>query len=198
MESLFGTSHVLLFLCTILAIIQTINSQPVAQIGNSQNRDLRFKKPAPLQSLPSVYQAVNTPAACWQSSDYPFPWYDSSPGKNEDCLYLNIWTPDGANPQNKKAVIFFIHGGGFRYGSIRQMIYNGAPLAALGDVVVVTVNYRLGSFGFLTTGTEDAPGNVGKFPCTDTVLRVINHLKGTLTRVGVKFGGMNRPSLEKR
>ncbi|GFY49488.1 acetylcholinesterase-1 [Trichonephila inaurata madagascariensis] len=43
------------------------------------------------------------------------------------------------------------------------MIYNGAPLAALGDVVVVTVNYRLGSLGFLTTGTEDAPGNVGLY-----------------------------------
>ncbi|GFW04183.1 acetylcholinesterase-1 [Trichonephila clavipes] len=187
-ESLFGTSHVILFLCTILAITQTINSQPVAEVGNSQivgskvvadgkpvnqflsipyaqppTGNLRFKKPVPLQSLPSKYRAINTPSACWQHSEYPFPWYDSSPGKDEDCLYLNIWTPDEASPQNKKAVIFFIHGGGFRYGSIRQMIYNGAPLAALGDVVVVTVNYRLGSLGFLTTGTEEAPGNVGLY-----------------------------------
>ncbi|GFY49487.1 acetylcholinesterase-1 [Trichonephila inaurata madagascariensis] len=123
-ESLFGTSHVILFLCTILAITQTINSQPVAEIGNSQivgskvvangkpvnqflsipyaqppTGNLRFKKPVPLQSLPSMYRAINTPSACWQHSEYPFPWYDSSPGKNEDCLYLNIWTPDGSSPQ---------------------------------------------------------------------------------------------------
>ncbi|KAG8195660.1 hypothetical protein JTE90_003805 [Oedothorax gibbosus] len=94
------------------------------------------------------------------ASNYPFPSYDCGT-KSEDCLYLNIWTPDTANSGNMKAVIYWIHGGGFRFGGIQEPRYFGAALAALGEVVVVTVNYHLGSFGFLTSGTDDAPGNVG-------------------------------------
>ncbi|GBN28227.1 Acetylcholinesterase-1 [Araneus ventricosus] len=53
------------------------------------------------------------------------------------------------------------YGGGFRYGSIRLPLYSGIPLAALVDIIVVTVNYRVGPFGVLTSGSHDAPGNVG-------------------------------------
>lgn len=66
--------------------------------------------------------------------------------QSEDCLYLNVWTPgcDGT----RRPVMVWIHGGGFAIGAGSQAIYCGARLAAR-DVVVVTINYRLGAFGFL-------------------------------------------------
>ena len=57
--------------------------------------------------------------------------------------------------------MFYIHGGSFTSGTIFAEIYNGQYLAALGDVVVVTVNYRLDAFGFLYAPAAGAPGNVG-------------------------------------
>lgn len=89
------------------------------------------------------------------------------PGKqpqSEDCLYLNIWTPnlDGA----KRPVMVWIHGGGFTTGAGSWLIYNGRTLSTRGNVVVVTINYRLGALGFLnldevTKGKIPATGNEG-------------------------------------
>ena len=84
--------------------------------------------------------------------------------QSEDCLYLNVWTPgldDACRP-----VLFWIHGGGFTGGSGSQPFYKGSRLAARGNVVVVTINYRLGSLGFLhlnevTGGRIPATGNEG-------------------------------------
>ncbi len=67
--------------------------------------------------------------------------------QSEDCLYLNVWTPgadDAARP-----VMVWIHGGAFTIGSGSDGLYDGAMLAERGDVVVVTINYRLGALGFL-------------------------------------------------
>ncbi len=84
--------------------------------------------------------------------------------QDEDCLYLNVWTPglDDA----RRPVLFWIHGGGFTTGSGSMPAYNGRPLATRGDVVVVTINYRLGLLGFLnlaevTGGKIPATGNEG-------------------------------------
>ena len=84
--------------------------------------------------------------------------------QSEDCLYLNIWTPrvDGA----RRPVLVWIHGGAFTIGSGAQTLYDGAPLAKRGDVVVVTINYRLGALGFLrlhelTGGRIPSTGNEG-------------------------------------
>ena len=65
----------------------------------------------------------------------------------EDCLYLNVWTP-GAD-RGRRPVLVWIHGGAFILGSGSQVLYDGAMLARRGDVVVVTINYRLGALGFL-------------------------------------------------
>jgi para-nitrobenzyl esterase len=65
----------------------------------------------------------------------------------EDCLFLNIWTP--ACDARKRPVMVWIHGGGFTAGSGYIGAYHGTHLAERGDVVVVTINYRLGAFGFL-------------------------------------------------
>jgi para-nitrobenzyl esterase len=67
-------------------------------------------------------------------------------GYSEDCLSLNVWTPD---PAGSRPVMVWIHGGGFRQGGGAHLLYDAAPLSARGDVVVVTLNYRLGALGFL-------------------------------------------------
>jgi para-nitrobenzyl esterase len=65
----------------------------------------------------------------------------------EDCLYLNVWTP--AADGRRRPVMVWIHGGAFIMGSGSAGLYSGAHLARRGDVVVVTINYRLGALGFL-------------------------------------------------
>jgi para-nitrobenzyl esterase len=86
------------------------------------------------------------------------------PANSEDSLYLNVYTPacdDAARP-----VLFWIHGGAFMWGSADTPWYDGSKFARHGDVVVVTINYRLGPFGFLYLdqlfpGAFPAAGNVG-------------------------------------
>lgn len=79
----------------------------------------------------------------------------------EDCLTLNVWTPTGVRPE-LRPVLVWIHGGGFVRGS--GDIYGARRLAARGDIVVVTINYRLGALGFLADpalGAADSVGNYG-------------------------------------
>lgn len=80
--------------------------------------------------------------------------------QSEDCLYLNVWTPDA--DARKRPVMVWFHGGAFILGAGSQGIYNGKYLAKRGDVVIVTANYRLGGFGFLNL--RDATD--GKLPGT--------------------------------
>ncbi|GBN88878.1 Acetylcholinesterase-1, partial [Araneus ventricosus] len=122
---------------------------------------LRFQKTQELCEVPGKFEAVNMPPACHQYTEYPYPWYVNGSYRSEDCLFLNIWTPVDASLSNQKAVLFWLHGGGFKLGSIQDRLYCGVALAAIGDIIVVTVNYRLGAFGFLTTDTDEAPGNAG-------------------------------------
>ena len=78
---------------------------------------------------------------------------------SEDCLYLNIWTP--ALDDAKRPVMVWIHGGGNVVGSGTQPRIDGRQLALSGDVVVVTLNYRMGAFGFLHAPVLGAYGNEG-------------------------------------
>lgn len=100
---------------------------------------LRFQPARPLAGWKEPYSATEFGPACPQRKKYM--------GTSEDCLYLNIWSPrpDG----RKRAVLFFIHGGSFAGGSGSEPEYDGTALAKNGDVVVVTINYRLGVLGFL-------------------------------------------------
>ena len=81
---------------------------------------------------------------------------------SEDCLFLNIWTISSQNRTSDalKPVMFWIHGGAFVAGSSFTAYFDGMVLASH-DVVVVTINYRLGYFGFTYGGVESAPGNAG-------------------------------------
>lgn len=77
--------------------------------------------------------------------------------ENEDCLYLNIWTPSADD--KIRPVMFWIHGGGFVIGAGTRDRFNGARMAVNGDVVVVSFNYRLGVFGFFNF--PGIPPNLG-------------------------------------
>ncbi|XP_038562562.1 carboxylesterase 3 isoform X2 [Micropterus salmoides] len=78
---------------------------------------------------------------------------------SEDCLYLNVYTPANATKGDKLPVMVWIHGGGLSMGAASQ--YDGAPLAAYENIVLVIIQYRLGILGFLSTGDEHAQGNWG-------------------------------------
>ncbi|MCY4096548.1 MAG: carboxylesterase/lipase family protein [Gammaproteobacteria bacterium] len=105
--------------------------------------DLRFSAPQKPDASSELIDATQFPNRCVQA---PSGIFGQAIGiTSEDCLYLNIVTPstDGSD----RPVMFWIHGGGFTQGSANG--YDGTMLAIQGDVVVVTINYRLGILGFL-------------------------------------------------
>merc|ERR1711962_412487 len=115
----------------------------------------RFRPPVAKEPWGEPYNATYFRPACIQDPSFLF-----GLTMDEDCLYLNIFAPSSPVPGGA-AVMVWIHGGGFSVGSGASANYNGNPLVALGDVIVVTINYRLNLFGFLTTGDDALPGNLG-------------------------------------
>ena len=110
---------------------------------------LRWRPPAPPAQWQGVRTADRFGARCMQPplfADMRF----RSPGISEDCLTLNVWTPAGSTAQSRLPVLFYIHGGGAVAGDGSELRYDGASMARRG-IVVVTINYRLGVFGFLAT-----------------------------------------------
>ncbi len=108
----------------------------------------RFRAPAPAIPWTGVRETKTFGASCPQPPSLLI-GMDTGP-QDEDCLFLNVWTP--AVDAARRPVLVWIHGGGFTGGSGRQPIYDGGVLSRRGDVVVVTINYRLGAFGFLALG----------------------------------------------
>ncbi|CAO2652891.1 Nn.00g023020.m01.CDS01 [Neocucurbitaria sp. VM-36] len=88
-----------------------------------------------------------------------------TPSCSEDCLHLNIWTPYLPNRKaptgKRKAVMVWIHGGGLTSGTGSDTTFDGGGLASRGDVVVVTINYRLSTLGFLALENTPITGNYG-------------------------------------
>lgn len=120
--------------------------------------------------------------------------------QSEDCLYLNIWSPGLDNM--RRPVFFWIHGGGFTGGSGSSPIYGGSTLARRGDLVVVTINYRLGPLGFLnlneiTSGRIPATGNEGLLDQVAALEWVRDNIAsfggdpGNITIAGESAGGMS-------
>lgn len=107
-----------------------------------------------------VYQAKSPRVACPQLT-FPLkpeqiiePELETSLS-DEDCLYMNIWQPkalEGEMENINKSVMFYIVGGGFNGGNIFKYAHDGQHLAAIGNVIVVSINYRLGPLGFLNLG----------------------------------------------
>ncbi|KAH7950897.1 hypothetical protein HPB52_003080 [Rhipicephalus sanguineus] len=120
--------------------------------------ELRFLKPQPVSTWDNVYNATTVKDSCMQPR---VPWvFDIPTALSEDCLHLNVWTPQ-ASESTKLPVLVWFYGGIFKLGSAYETRYNAAPLVALNDVVVVSCNFRSGMFGFLDANNEGAPGNVG-------------------------------------
>ena len=118
--------------------------------------DLRWKAPASVQPWTGVKKADAFCNACMQTSGA----MGNSAPVSEDCLYLNVWTPAKMSDE-KLPVIYWIHGGGYMGGSTSTPMYDGTGFAKKG-VVLVSVAYRLGPFGFLyMPDVPDAAANVG-------------------------------------
>ncbi|XP_064648802.1 cocaine esterase-like [Lineus longissimus] len=117
--------------------------------------DLRFRPPVPKRRFAAPYSADKSGAPCIQNPSV----IKSVPHQNmsEDCLSLDVYVPAGG--EAKKAVMVWIYGGAFVSGA--SFLYDATKMAAIGDVIVVTLNYRLGVFGFFTTGDANASGNYG-------------------------------------
>ena len=107
---------------------------------------LRFQPPERIDQWDDVYDATSYGPVAPQAHDDDNPFRLE---KSEDCLHLNIFTPD--KDGKKKPVMVFIHGGGFLIDTCSRPRTHGGNLAAFGDVVVVMMEYRMGAFGFLYT-----------------------------------------------
>lgn len=119
----------------------------------------RFARPRRPVPWFETVRTVNYAAASPQRS--------SEPDQSEDCLFLNVWTPE-ASAGGNRPVMLYIHGGAYNSGSGSDALYDGARLAARGDVVVITINHRLNAFGYLSLGQlmpEAYPdsGNAGQW-----------------------------------
>ena len=128
-------------------------------------KELRFQPPQPIGKSDSIIKATKLPHSCWQekiTAFHTFPGVDMWNTKtelSEDCLYLNIWQPEGGS--EKKAVMVWIHGGGFVWGTSSSAQYDGEVLASVGDVIVVSLQYRLGALGFMRLSGTKIAGNAG-------------------------------------
>jgi para-nitrobenzyl esterase len=119
----------------------------------------RFAKPAPPAPWADILPATGYGASAPQKG--------GDADQSEDCLFLNVWTP-GLGDGAQRPVMVYIHGGAYNSGSGSDALYDGAHLAAKGDVVVITVNHRLNAFGYLylepvVPGVFPDSGNAGQW-----------------------------------
>ncbi|MEO7047896.1 MAG: carboxylesterase family protein [Ferruginibacter sp.] len=142
-----------------------------APVGN-----LRWKEPQPVVAWQGVRQADKYGAAAMQvtwdpNSFYGKEWRASgSVPFNEDCLYLNVWTPAAGKTNAKLPVAMWIHGGAYREGFAFEPEMDGGDDYAARGVILVTVTYRLGVFGFFShplLSAESAHGVSGNYGIMD-------------------------------
>ncbi len=130
----------------------------------------RWRAPQPVKAWAGVRPATANGAACMQPHLSDDPWAQVG-AQSEDCLFLNVFGP-AAKPKAPEAVMVFIHGGSFIRGSGGVPLYDGTALAKRG-VIVVTINYRLGRFGYfahpaLTAENADG-GRLGNYGLMDQI-----------------------------
>ncbi len=150
---------------------------------------LRWRAPEPAAKWQGQRQATAYGADCMQvitpNGHGPWTWEYSAQGPvSENCLFVNVWTP-AASATEKLPVLFWIHGGGYIEGSSSIAIYDGAKLAAKG-VIVVSINYRLGSLGFLAhpaLSAESADHVSGNYGVLDTIA-ALNWVKRNIAAFG--------------
>lgn len=132
--------------------------------------ELRWKAPQPHPDWTGVRKSVTFGDKCPQKSTLGVFSAKNLKGMSEDCLYLNIYRP---KKEGKFPVMVWIHGGGYLFGSGKG--YRGERLSEFGDVVVVTINYRLGVFGFFADRSlrdEDPNQSTGNYGILDMIAAV--------------------------
>ncbi|OFW58044.1 MAG: hypothetical protein A2V52_05480 [Actinobacteria bacterium RBG_19FT_COMBO_54_7] len=135
--------------------------------------ELRWKEPQPVDPWQEVRACTAFGPACPQSRpalEAIGAEFSAVGSQSEDCLYLNVWTP-AQSPEEGLPVMVWIHGGGFDAGSASQFMYDAHNLSNKG-VVVVTINYRLGAFGFMghpMLSDESSHGASGNYGLMDQI-----------------------------
>ncbi|XP_064459973.1 acetylcholinesterase-like isoform X2 [Ornithodoros turicata] len=162
--------------------------------AQSTSGDNRFKLPMRLDSIPHVVDATLRKPACVQTSVYVgsksvIDYRETA----EDCLHLNIWTPCliSEQPTCRKTVVIFLFGTKFQNGDNNR--YDGRYFSALGDVVLVVPNFRLGAFAFVSfKGFPDTPGNLALHDqqiALEWVYNYIEHFGGQSSNIVLMGSG---------
>jgi para-nitrobenzyl esterase len=146
--------------------------------------DLRWKAPEPPAKWKGERDATKYGAHCSQGMVFADMVFQDGVA-SEDCLFLNVYAPADAKTKSKLPVMFWIHGGGYAGGASSEPRHNGDFLPTKG-VVLVTMNYRLGVFGFLATAdmAKEANGAAGNYGLLDMVA-ALQWVKANIN----KFGG---------
>jgi len=131
--------------------------------------DQRWRPPQPAAKWKGTRDATAYGAHCAQNHVFDDMVFEDN-GGSEDCLFLNVYAPADAKENSKLPVMFWIHGGGFSGGASNEPRHNGDFLPLKG-VVLVTINYRLGVFGFLATAdlAKEQGGSAGNYGLLDMV-----------------------------
>ncbi|XP_077687209.1 fatty acyl-CoA hydrolase precursor, medium chain-like [Eretmochelys imbricata] len=167
---------------------------------------LRFSPPEPAEPWKGLRDATSYPPMCLQDpvagqhlSDTFTNRKEKLPFQvSEDCLFLNVYTPASAD-KDKLPVMVWIHGGGLVIGAAST--YDGSALSAFENVVVVTIQYRLGIFGYFSSGDEHARGNWGyldQVAALQWIQENIEHFggnPGSVTIFGESAGGVSVSAL---
>ncbi|XP_076311232.1 acetylcholinesterase-like isoform X1 [Tachypleus tridentatus] len=127
----------------------------------------RFRHPKPIDPWKDIFNATQKPKTCFQISDTFFgnfsgtKMWDPNTPLSEDCLKLNVWVPH--QKPTKAAVLVWIFGGGYYSGTSTLNVYDAKILSTEEQMIVVSMNYRVASLGFLFFDRSDVPGNAGLF-----------------------------------
>ena len=182
--------------------ISVFKGIPFAQPPIGENR---WRAPQPCENWEGIRECSHFAPISMQDQPgvgtdiYCREWHvDKDIEMDEDCLYLNVWTSANSVDDNLPVLIWFF-GGGFQWGYPREMEFNGENIAKRG-VIVVSVTYRLGAFGFLThpdlcKESPDAPANFGNLDQQAGIKWVIKNIKNfggdpkNITIAGQSAGG---------